>query len=70
MSEYTELQQKVIDRVKEMCEDKPWFSGVNVTNLPEDYEILRDGVEEWTGILYCDTAFYDAWDDNGFLGFL
>lgn len=61
MRGFNELQQKVFDRAKELIENEPWFCGVNITHMPENYEIERDGVEEHAQQMAMDTRF---WDDD------
>ena len=63
MSERTELQQKVIDRAKEMLSKYDWFQGgVCLDYLWNDQKIQMVGIEKNATELVMDTAYWDAPD--------
>ena len=59
----TELQEKVCDLARKQIEDKPWFQGICLDDIPSDKEILTMGLEESADQIALQTAY---WDDDAF----
>jgi hypothetical protein len=61
--ELTQLQQFVVDQVKEWGKDKPWFRGVCIEqeHFPTDKEIEED-LQGAIQTVCMSTAFWDAPD--------
>lgn len=53
---YTDLQQKVIARAKELLNGRP----VCLDQLQRDSDIQRDGIEDCAHDLYVDTIYWEG----------
>lgn len=62
----TKLQRIVLEKSKEQLEKEPWFRGINISQLPCDESIVRDGMDYCVSQLIFDTGYWD--DPNFFVG--
>lgn len=60
MSNLSLKQQEVVKRAKEILKDEPWFKGICLDHLPDDWDIERDGVEAVAQQLVLDTSYWDG----------